>query len=109
MVDVSDALTIPYIPQMDALPRNAHRRRAQRADALPARVAHAAVDDAPRALCPQPPAVALAGTPVIGIVLCFEGFSYTEMGQVLGISTNAAMLRCQRAKTALKSIMEKRS
>ena len=43
------------------------------------------------------------------IVLCFEGFSYTEMGQVLGISTNAAMLRCQRAKTALKSIMEKRS
>jgi RNA polymerase sigma-70 factor (ECF subfamily) len=43
------------------------------------------------------------------IVLCFEGFSYTEMGQVLGISTNAAMLRCQRAKAALKSIMEKRS
>lgn len=43
------------------------------------------------------------------IVLCFEGFSYTEMGQVLGISTNAAMLRCQRAKTTLKSIMEKRS
>jgi RNA polymerase sigma-70 factor (ECF subfamily) len=43
------------------------------------------------------------------IVLCFEGFSYTEMGQVLGISTNAAMLRCQRAKTALKSIMEKRT
>jgi RNA polymerase sigma-70 factor (ECF subfamily) len=43
------------------------------------------------------------------IVLCFEGFSYTEMGQVLGITTNAAMLRCQRAKTALKSIMEKRS
>jgi len=43
------------------------------------------------------------------IVLCFEGFSYTEMGQALGISTNAAMLRCQRAKTTLKSIMEKRS
>lgn len=43
------------------------------------------------------------------IVLCFEGFSYTEIGQILGITTNAAMLRCQRAKTALKSIMEKRS
>lgn len=43
------------------------------------------------------------------IVLCFEGFSYTDMAQVLGISTNAAMLRCQRAKTALKSIMERRS
>lgn len=43
------------------------------------------------------------------IVLCFEGFSYTEMAQVLGITTNAAMLRCQRAKTALKSIMEKRT
>ncbi|HWH17955.1 MAG TPA: sigma-70 family RNA polymerase sigma factor [Allosphingosinicella sp.] len=42
------------------------------------------------------------------IVLCFEGFSYSEMGQVLGISTNAATLRCQRAKEALKSIMEQR-
>lgn len=41
------------------------------------------------------------------IVLCFEGFSYSEMGQVLGISSNAAMLRCQRAKTALMSIMER--
>lgn len=43
------------------------------------------------------------------IVLSFEGFSYTEMAQVLGISANAAMLRCQRARSALKSIMEKRS
>ena len=43
------------------------------------------------------------------IILCFEGFSYTEMGQILGISTNAVMLRCQRAKTALKSIMERKS
>ena len=43
------------------------------------------------------------------IVLCFEGFSYSEVGQVLGISTNAATLRCQRAKESLKSIMEQRS
>ena len=39
------------------------------------------------------------------IVLCFEGFSYSEMGEVLGISTNAAMLRCQRAKATLKAAM----
>ena len=43
------------------------------------------------------------------IVLCFEGFSYAEMADMLGISANAVMLRCQRAKTTLKSIMEKRS
>jgi RNA polymerase sigma-70 factor (ECF subfamily) len=43
------------------------------------------------------------------IVLCFEGFSYTEMAQMLGISTNAVMLRCQRAKSALKTIMERES
>ena len=42
------------------------------------------------------------------IVLCFEGFSYGEMGEVLGITANAAMLRCQRAKTSLKSMMERR-
>jgi RNA polymerase sigma factor (sigma-70 family) len=41
------------------------------------------------------------------IVLCFEGFSYSEVGQVLGISTNAATLRCLRAKESLKSIMER--
>lgn len=39
------------------------------------------------------------------IVLCFEGFSYGEMGEVLGISTNAAMLRCQRAKATLQAGM----
>lgn len=43
------------------------------------------------------------------IVLCFEGFTYSEVGQVLGISTNAATLRCQRAKVALTSIMEGKS
>jgi RNA polymerase sigma-70 factor (ECF subfamily) len=43
------------------------------------------------------------------IVLCFEGFSYSEMAHILGVSTNAVMLRCQRAKTTLKSIMEGRS
>jgi RNA polymerase sigma-70 factor, ECF subfamily len=43
------------------------------------------------------------------IVLCFEGFSYAEMADILGISANAVMLRCQRAKGALKSIMERRS
>jgi RNA polymerase sigma factor (sigma-70 family) len=43
------------------------------------------------------------------IVLCFEGFSYGEMADILGISANAVMLRCQRAKTTLKSSMEKRS
>jgi RNA polymerase sigma factor (sigma-70 family) len=43
------------------------------------------------------------------IVLCFEGFSYVEVGETLGISTNAATLRCQRAKAALKTIMERRT
>ena len=43
------------------------------------------------------------------VVLCFEGFSYGEIGRILGISPNAAMTRCQRAKGALKSIMERRS
>lgn len=42
------------------------------------------------------------------IVLCFEGFSYGEMGEVLGISTNAAMLRCQRAKGTLKAMLDRR-
>jgi len=42
------------------------------------------------------------------IVLCFEGFSYGEVGEVLGISTNAAMLRCQRAKASLKAMMDAR-
>lgn len=43
------------------------------------------------------------------IVLCFEGFSYSEVGLVLGISTNAATLRCQRAKEALRAIIERRA
>jgi RNA polymerase sigma-70 factor (ECF subfamily) len=43
------------------------------------------------------------------IVLAFEGFSYLEMSEILGITPNAAMLRCQRAKTTLKSIMEQHS
>ena len=42
------------------------------------------------------------------IVLAFEGFSYFEMAEILGISANAVMLRCQRAKTTLKSLMEQR-
>jgi RNA polymerase sigma-70 factor (ECF subfamily) len=43
------------------------------------------------------------------IVLCLEGFSYGEMASILGISPNAVMLRCQRAKATLKAIMEGRS
>ena len=42
------------------------------------------------------------------IVLCFEGFSYGEMAAILGISANAVMLRCQRAKNRLRAIMERR-
>jgi len=42
------------------------------------------------------------------IVLMLEGFTNSEIGQVLGITTNAATLRCQRAKESLKSIMEGR-
>lgn len=40
------------------------------------------------------------------IVLAFEGFSYGEVGEVLGISANAAMLRCQRAKATLREMMD---
>ena len=43
------------------------------------------------------------------IVLCLEGFSYGEIATILGISPNAAMLRCQRAKSNLKTIVERRS
>lgn len=42
------------------------------------------------------------------IILCFEGFSYAEMAAILGISANAVMLRCQRAKNRLRAIMERR-
>lgn len=43
------------------------------------------------------------------IVLCLEGFSYGEMATILGISPNAVMLRCQRAKATLKAIMGRQS
>jgi RNA polymerase sigma-70 factor (ECF subfamily) len=43
------------------------------------------------------------------IMLCFEGFSYGEMAEILGISPNAVMLRCQRAKGRLRAIMDRRS
>lgn len=43
------------------------------------------------------------------IVLCFEGFSYGEMATILGISANAVMLRCQRAKTRLRAILDRRA
>jgi RNA polymerase sigma factor (sigma-70 family) len=39
------------------------------------------------------------------IVLCLAGFAYGEMAVILGISTNAAMLRCQRAKSRLKAVV----
>jgi RNA polymerase sigma factor (sigma-70 family) len=39
------------------------------------------------------------------IVLCLAGFAYDEMAIILGISTNAAMLRCQRAKSTLKTVL----
>jgi RNA polymerase sigma-70 factor, ECF subfamily len=43
------------------------------------------------------------------IVLCLEGFGYGEMADILGISANAVMMRCRRAKAALKAIMEQGS
>ena len=43
------------------------------------------------------------------IMLCFEGFSYGEMAAILGISANAVMLRCQRAKKSLREILERRA
>ena len=42
------------------------------------------------------------------IVLCFEGFSYGEMADILGISVNAVTLRCRRAKSTLMTIRERR-
>ncbi|WP_171982375.1 RNA polymerase sigma factor [Sphingomonas sp. LM7] len=33
--------------------------------------------------------------------LMLEGFSFIEIGETLGITANAAMLRCQRAKASL--------
>lgn len=43
------------------------------------------------------------------IVLSLEGFSHGEIADILGISVNATMLRCQRAKAALKAMMDRRS
>ena len=40
------------------------------------------------------------------IVLFFEGFSYSEVGEILGISTNAATLRWQRARETLRCALE---
>jgi RNA polymerase sigma factor (sigma-70 family) len=41
------------------------------------------------------------------MLLCLKGFSYGEMAIILGISANAAMLRCHRAKEMLTSIVER--
>ena len=37
--------------------------------------------------------------------LMLEGFSYDEIAESLGVTANAAMLRCQRAKAALTAMM----
>jgi RNA polymerase sigma factor (sigma-70 family) len=37
--------------------------------------------------------------------LMLEGFSFAEIGETLGITANAAMLRCQRAKASLMEHM----
>jgi len=39
------------------------------------------------------------------ILLCFEGFSYSEVAAILGITANAAMIRCQRAKRSLQALV----
>jgi RNA polymerase sigma-70 factor (ECF subfamily) len=41
------------------------------------------------------------------IVLVLEGFSYAEIAEMLEIPANALALRLTRAKTALKSILER--
>lgn len=41
-------------------------------------------------------------------LLMLEGFSFAEIGETLGISANAAILRCQRAKAALIEVMKAR-
>jgi RNA polymerase sigma-70 factor (ECF subfamily) len=43
------------------------------------------------------------------IILCLEEFSFKEIGETMGISTHAAQMRCQRAKTALKAAMDAQS
>lgn len=39
-------------------------------------------------------------------VLLLEGFNYGEIGTILGVSANAATLRCQRARQSLQIAME---
>jgi RNA polymerase sigma factor (sigma-70 family) len=41
------------------------------------------------------------------ITLCLEGFTYAETAIILGISLNAATLRCQRAKAVLRTEVER--
>lgn len=53
--------------------------------------------------------IALRSLPVAqreAAVLLLEGFSYGEIGTVLGVSANAATLRCQRARQSLQTAME---
>ena len=50
----------------------------------------------------------LAGLPIAQretAVLLLEGFSYGEIASILGVSVNAAVLRCQRAKVHLTSVL----
>lgn len=50
----------------------------------------------------------LAGLPIAQretAVLLLEGFSYAEIATILGISVNAATLRCQRARAYLTSVL----
>jgi DNA-directed RNA polymerase specialized sigma24 family protein len=42
------------------------------------------------------------------IILCLEGFSFREIGDMMGISAPAAQMRCQRARSALKAAVETR-
>lgn len=42
------------------------------------------------------------------IILCLDEFTFEEIGVTLGISTQAAMMRCHRAKAAIKAAVEKR-
>ncbi len=39
-------------------------------------------------------------------VLLLEGFNYSEIGTILGVTSNAATLRCQRARQSLQLAME---
>lgn len=41
------------------------------------------------------------------IILVLEGFSYPEISEMLGIAQNALALRLSRAKSALKSMLER--